>query len=147
MLAFTSTLLAALSVVLTVVFALGQRQGPARCPEGLVGHATRCCGLGQRESAGHCVGRALACAESQTLTADGCVAPPKHVALPGGKALDGLIFREIQSSSPCHEKFPTDRSFRIVYSDCRATRRGHACRMQASGSTAYHCDHSGFMHG
>jgi len=48
-----------------------------------------CCGAGQRLSAGRCVGRAQSCASTQTLTADGCVAPPKRVAYPGGKALLG----------------------------------------------------------
>jgi formylglycine-generating enzyme required for sulfatase activity len=78
---------AVLSIVLTVVLALGDRQGPARCPEGLTADGARCCGAGQRASAGRCVGKPLACAASQALTADGCVAPPRRVAYPGGKAL------------------------------------------------------------
>ena len=77
------------SVVLTVSVALGDRQGPARCPEGLAPAGARCCGVGQRSSLGRCVGKPISCAETQTLTADGCVAPPKHVAYPGGKAVLG----------------------------------------------------------
>src|SRR5690349_11754378 len=77
------------SIVITVMLAVANRQGPARCPEGLVAQGARCCGDGQRESAGRCVGRALRCAETQTLTPDGCVAPPKRIAYPGGKALLG----------------------------------------------------------
>jgi formylglycine-generating enzyme required for sulfatase activity len=77
------------SVVVTVAAALGDRQGPARCPEGLSAQGARCCGLGQRVSAGRCVGKPLACAATQTLTPDGCVAPPRRVAYPGGKALLG----------------------------------------------------------
>lgn len=77
------------SIVATVTFALGERQGPARCPEGLAAAGPRCCGAGQRFSAGRCVGRPISCAATQTLTADGCVAPPKHLAYPGGKAALG----------------------------------------------------------
>lgn len=77
------------SVAATVAFALGDRQGPARCPEGLLATGPRCCGVGQRVSNGRCVGRPLSCAETQVMTADGCVAPPKHIAYPGGKAVLG----------------------------------------------------------
>ena len=80
---------ALVAVVLTVVFALGERQGPARCPEGLTPSGARCCGVGQRSSGGRCVGRALACPPTQNLTSEGCVAPPKRVAYAGGKALLG----------------------------------------------------------
>jgi formylglycine-generating enzyme len=87
--AVLAVLAAIASIVFTVTFALAERQGPARCPDGLSGQGTRCCGVGQRVSAGRCVGRPLSCAITQTLTADGCVAPPKHIAYPGGKALLG----------------------------------------------------------
>ncbi len=88
-LAGIGVLAAIASIVITVIFALANRLGPARCPDGLVAQGSRCCGEGQRETAGRCVGRALRCAETQTLTADGCVAPPKRIAYPGGKALLG----------------------------------------------------------
>ena len=80
---------AVVSIVVTVVVALGDRQPPARCPDGMTASGARCCGEGQRASGGHCVGRAVACAASQTLTPDGCIAPPKRVAYAGGKALLG----------------------------------------------------------
>jgi formylglycine-generating enzyme required for sulfatase activity len=81
--------LAVASIALTVAFALADRQGPARCPEGMSADGARCCGAGQRVSAGRCVGRALACAASQSLTPEGCVAPPRRVVYPGGKVLLG----------------------------------------------------------
>jgi sulfatase modifying factor 1 len=84
-----SALAAVASIVITIMVAFAHRLGPARCPEGLVAHGARCCGDGQREAAGRCVGRAVSCAETQTLTADGCVAPPKRIAYSGGKALVG----------------------------------------------------------
>ncbi|HEV8549436.1 MAG TPA: SUMF1/EgtB/PvdO family nonheme iron enzyme [Polyangiaceae bacterium] len=77
------------SIVATVVFALGDRQGPARCPEGLLAAGARCCGAGQPIVGGRCTGRPTHCAVTQTVTADGCVAPPDHVSLAGGKALVG----------------------------------------------------------
>lgn len=84
--AVVSALLAVASIVLTVVVALGDRHGPARCPQGLSAQGSRCCGAGQRVSAGRCVGKALSCAATQVLTADGCVAPLKRVRYGGGKA-------------------------------------------------------------
>ena len=42
------------SIVITVMLAVANRQGPARCPEGLAAQGARCCGEGQRESAGRC---------------------------------------------------------------------------------------------
>jgi formylglycine-generating enzyme required for sulfatase activity len=80
---------AVVSIVLTVLFALGDRQGTARCPEGLTASGARCCAEGQRASGGRCVGRALSCAATQNLTPDGCIAPPKRVAYAAGKALLG----------------------------------------------------------
>jgi formylglycine-generating enzyme required for sulfatase activity len=84
-----AALAAFVAIVLTVAFALADRQGPARCPDGLSAQGARCCGAGQRVSAGRCVGHAVSCATTQTLTPDGCVAPAKHVTYPGGKALLG----------------------------------------------------------
>lgn len=77
------------SIVGTVVFALSERQGPARCPEGLVAEGARCCGVGQKEAAGRCTGRPTSCAASQIVTPDGCVAEPTRIAFSGGKALLG----------------------------------------------------------
>jgi formylglycine-generating enzyme required for sulfatase activity len=84
-----SLLAAIASIVITVILALGDRLGPARCPEGMAEQGARCCGEGQRIAAGRCVGRATSCASTQALTADGCVAPPKRIAYAGGKALFG----------------------------------------------------------
>ena len=77
------------SVVGTVLFALSERQGPARCPEGLVAEGARCCGAGQHVVAGRCVGRPTSCAASQEAAADGCIATPARIAYPGGKTLLG----------------------------------------------------------
>lgn len=77
------------SIVATVMFALADRQGPARCPEGLVAEGARCCGAGQHEAFGRCAGRPTSCAATQEMTADGCVASAARVAYAGGKALLG----------------------------------------------------------
>lgn len=77
------------SIAVTVAFALGDRQGPARCPEGLVAAGARCCGAGQHEVGGRCTGRPTSCAATQETTADGCVASATRVAYTGGKALLG----------------------------------------------------------
>jgi formylglycine-generating enzyme required for sulfatase activity len=88
-LAVLSLLAALASIVLTVVLGLRDRQGPARCPEGMVADGARCCGLGQHLSFGRCVGRPAGCAITQSVSSEGCVAPPKRVSYPGGKALLG----------------------------------------------------------
>ena len=77
------------SIASTVAFALGDRQGPARCPEGLVVAGARCCGAGQHEVGGRCTGRPTTCATTQEATAEGCVASASRVAYAGGKALLG----------------------------------------------------------
>lgn len=84
-----AVLAAMLSIVGTVSFALADRQGPARCPEGMSAAGARCCGAGQRMSSGRCVGKPISCAATQTLTPEGCVAPPKRITYPGGKAVLG----------------------------------------------------------
>jgi formylglycine-generating enzyme required for sulfatase activity len=77
------------SIVATVVIALSHRQGPARCPEGLTSEGPRCCGVGQHYAAGRCRGRPARCADPQSVTNDGCVAPPARIAYAGGKSLLG----------------------------------------------------------
>jgi len=77
------------SLLGTVLFALSDRQGPARCPEGLVADGARCCGVGQHDAGGRCTGRATSCSTTQELTEEGCVAPATRVAFAGGKALLG----------------------------------------------------------
>ena len=79
----------AASIAATVVFALADRQGPARCPDGLVAAGPRCCGAGQQEVGGRCTGRPTSCATTQEVTAEGCVASATRVAYAGGKALLG----------------------------------------------------------
>ncbi|HEX5098995.1 MAG TPA: SUMF1/EgtB/PvdO family nonheme iron enzyme, partial [Polyangiaceae bacterium] len=77
------------SIAATVMFALADRQGPARCPAGLVAAGARCCGSGQHEVGGRCTGRPTSCAATQEVTAEGCVASASRVAYTGGKALLG----------------------------------------------------------
>jgi formylglycine-generating enzyme required for sulfatase activity len=84
-----TTVAGLVSVAMTVAAGLHDRQGPARCPEGLAAAGARCCGVGQHESSGRCVGRASSCSAAQSATPAGCVAPPARVAFPGGKALLG----------------------------------------------------------
>jgi len=79
----------AASIAATVMFALADRQGPARCPDGLVAAGPRCCGAGQQEVGGRCTGRPTSCATTQEVTAEGCVASATRVAYAGGKALLG----------------------------------------------------------
>jgi len=77
------------SIVGTALFALADRQGPARCPEGLVAEGARCCGVGQHYAGGRCTGRPTSCGATQEQTAEGCVAPATRIAYAGGKALLG----------------------------------------------------------
>lgn len=77
------------SIAGTAMFALADRQGPARCPEGLVAEGARCCGVGQEHAAGRCAGRPTSCSAAQDATSEGCVAPATRVAYSGGKALLG----------------------------------------------------------
>ena len=87
--AILATVAAGASIAASVFFGLADRQGPARCPDGLIAEGARCCGLGQHVSLGRCVGRPQTCALTQSVTAEGCVAPPKRISYPGGKALLG----------------------------------------------------------
>jgi len=89
LIAFLAVLAGVGSIVGTVVLGLEDRHGPARCPDGMVSAGARCCGLGQHVSVGRCAGRPQRCASTQNVTPEGCVAPPKRVSYPGGKALLG----------------------------------------------------------
>jgi sulfatase modifying factor 1 len=63
-----------------------ERTMPARCGEGLVSVATRCCGPGQTVTGEHCVGEPSSCPEDMHIAAgrNGCVADSRHVAFHGG---------------------------------------------------------------
>lgn len=82
-----SLVAAVASVTVTVLVALDHRQGPARCPDGLAGEGTRCCGIGQHFAGNRCTGRPTRCAATQAVTNEGCVALPERIAFAGGKAL------------------------------------------------------------
>jgi formylglycine-generating enzyme required for sulfatase activity len=60
-----------LAVGVVVWLALALREGPARCPEGLVREGARCCGQGQLLLGGLCTGRAQGCAQGQDVDASG----------------------------------------------------------------------------
>jgi formylglycine-generating enzyme required for sulfatase activity len=72
-------------IVLTVYAALAERTGPARCPAGLVAAGPRCCGADQHLEGGRCSGRPATCAETQVVTATGCVAKLERVSVASGK--------------------------------------------------------------
>ncbi|MEZ4223003.1 MAG: SUMF1/EgtB/PvdO family nonheme iron enzyme [Polyangiaceae bacterium] len=78
-------LVAVVAVVVVLSLAQKQRTAPQRCPPGLELGATRCCGEGQREVAGHCEGTPQRCAVNMTVTKDGCVAQSRRVAIPAGR--------------------------------------------------------------
>jgi formylglycine-generating enzyme required for sulfatase activity len=89
LLAGAAFLLAAASVGFTVAVALSHRTGPARCPPGLLAEGARCCGEGQTSEGGRCVGRPQRCAETQTLTPGGCVAPAHRISYAAAKSTLG----------------------------------------------------------
>ena len=72
-------------IVLTVYAALAERTGPARCAAGLVAAGPRCCGADQRFEGGRCSGKPQSCAETQVVTATGCVARLERVSVASGK--------------------------------------------------------------
>jgi len=79
-----SALLSALSIGVVVVLALAEREGPARCPEGLERAGARCCGEGQGSVGGQCTGRARSCTAGQTVDASGgCTRKSQRVRLKG----------------------------------------------------------------
>jgi formylglycine-generating enzyme required for sulfatase activity len=73
------------SIVLTVYAAFAERTGPARCPAGLVAQGPRCCGAEQRLEGGQCTGRPKTCAETQVVTATGCVSKLERASIAAGK--------------------------------------------------------------
>lgn len=89
LLAGAACLLGAASIGFTVAVALSHRTGPVRCPDGLVAEGARCCGEGQHSEGGRCVGAPRRCAETQTRTANGCVAPANRIAYAAGKSTIG----------------------------------------------------------
>jgi len=89
LLAGAACLLAAASIGFTVAIALSHRTGPARCPDGLVAEGARCCGEGQRSEGGRCIGPPRRCAETQTPTPSGCVAPPNRITYAAARSSIG----------------------------------------------------------
>lgn len=79
-----AVLLSALSVGGVSWLALELREGPARCPDGLVRDGARCCGQGQTLIGGLCRGRAGRCAEGQRVDeSGGCTRDGVRVRLQG----------------------------------------------------------------
>jgi formylglycine-generating enzyme len=79
-----SALLSVLSIGIVVWVGFEQREGPARCAEGLVREGARCCGQGQTFVGGQCTGRARACAAGQQLDESGaCTRKNQRVRLRG----------------------------------------------------------------
>ncbi len=79
-----AALVSVLSIAGVTALALNLREGPARCPDGLVRAAGRCCGVGQQAIGGRCAGKAKSCADGQSLDAQGsCVRPSERVRIQG----------------------------------------------------------------
>jgi len=85
-------LLVAGAAMAGVVAALARydRDGPARCPPGLVAAGPRCCGTGQRLEGSVCGGTATSCSTAQRLVNDRCTVVSELVVVPGG-AVHSLI--------------------------------------------------------
>lgn len=60
-----------------------KRDGPARCPPGLVASGPRCCGAGQEYDGAVCRGAATQCAKTQLLTNGECRADTGRVKITG----------------------------------------------------------------
>jgi formylglycine-generating enzyme len=76
----------------SIVLALREHAGPARCPPGTRAFAARCCADGQTELQGRCSGKPLACPAGFLLVLDpepGCVVALRRVRLGGGTFLLG----------------------------------------------------------
>jgi formylglycine-generating enzyme required for sulfatase activity len=85
-------------------FALGQRQPPDRCPEGMAALGPRCCGRGQQLVGGACTGRAQSCSSAQDLDDDGqCVARFGVTSFTGGELFIGAADWDGASGG---ERFP-----------------------------------------
>jgi formylglycine-generating enzyme required for sulfatase activity len=127
---------AAASIAATVMFALAERQGPARCPEGLVAAGARCCGADQHEVGGRCTGRPTSCATTQETTAEGCIASATRVAYAGGKALlgspDWQSHEARAAGATTVAPFELD-AFEVTRARWEACRVGGACSTLALG--------------
>ena len=71
-------------LVPVLILGRGEREQPQRCPPGLEAGASRCCGLGQHEENGRCMGTPTACASGMRPTKAGCIAKLMRVTIPGG---------------------------------------------------------------
>ena len=81
-LSLLGALAAAAAVVAVTRLAARERAIPARCGEGLLSVATRCCAPGQTVTTGHCRGEPTSCPDDMHLAAtrDGCVADSRRSA-------------------------------------------------------------------
>jgi formylglycine-generating enzyme required for sulfatase activity len=68
-----------------IALARSRAEPPARCAAGMVALGPRCCGEGQRLDGGRCAGPPDRCASGMEVTPLGCVAPPRVVAIAGGR--------------------------------------------------------------
>jgi formylglycine-generating enzyme len=91
----------------TTRIALQERQGPERCPAGMVAQGARCCGVGQTLQGNGCSGRARSCSTAQELDDDGhCLARFGVVGFEGGELFIGAADWDGESGG---ERFPRTR--------------------------------------
>jgi formylglycine-generating enzyme required for sulfatase activity len=76
--------LAGALIALVVIVARSRAEPPARCAEGMIALAARCCGDGQTLCGSQCAGTPRRCAPGMSVTPEGCVAPPRIVRIDGG---------------------------------------------------------------
>jgi formylglycine-generating enzyme required for sulfatase activity len=76
--------LAGALIAFVVILARSRAEPPARCAEGMIPLAARCCGEGQHLSGTRCSGVPHRCAAGMRITTEGCIAPPRIVRIDGG---------------------------------------------------------------
>lgn len=76
---------------MVVVVVAGQKGAspPARCPDGLVALAARCCGPGQTSRDGRCLGKPASCPSGFSMREGGCVAEPSRATIAAGSVRIG----------------------------------------------------------
>lgn len=94
--ALAATVAVASALAAIVWIAAGQAGAPRRCGEGFVAVGARCCGEGQEEREGRCVGSPRGCGPDHERTPDGCVPRDVRVAFVGGSVRVGPTDWEAQ---------------------------------------------------
>jgi formylglycine-generating enzyme required for sulfatase activity len=123
--------LAAIAVASTAVVAVRARRDaadPARCG-GLLAAGTRCCAAGQSALGDRCVGTPEHCPAGLELSAEGCAAPPRQVAIAGGLLRAGAGDWEAEGRITAHDamiapfRLDVFEATERAYAECVAAER------------------------